>query len=38
VWDRLPKQQARSQIRFFLSCGDVWTFSGGVDASVLPKR
>jgi hypothetical protein len=35
VWDRLPKQTVRSQIRFHLSSGDVWTFSGNVDESVL---
>jgi hypothetical protein len=38
VWDRLPKQQVRSQIRFFLSNGDLWTFSGNVDESALPPR
>lgn len=37
VWDRLPKQQVRSQIRFVLTNGDVWTFSGTVDESVLPE-
>ena len=36
VWDRLPKQQVRSQIRFYLINGDVWTFSGQVDESMLP--
>ena len=36
VWDRLPKQQVRSQIRFALSNGDLWTFSGTVDESALP--
>jgi hypothetical protein len=36
VWDRLPKQQVRSQIRFFLGNGDLWTFSGNVDESALP--
>ena len=36
VWDRLPRQQVRSQIRFFLSNGDLWTFSGRVDESALP--
>jgi len=36
VWDRLPKQQVRSQIRFVLANGDLWTFSGTVDESVLP--
>jgi hypothetical protein len=35
VWDRLPKQQVRSQIRFVLVNGDLWTFSGTVDESVL---
>jgi len=35
VWDRLPKQQVRSQIRFYLTNGDVWTFSGKVDESVI---
>jgi hypothetical protein len=38
VWDRLPKQRVRSQIRMHLANGDVWTFSGGVDESVLPDR
>jgi hypothetical protein len=37
VWDRLPKQQVRSQIRFVLGNGDVWTFSGTVDESALPN-
>ena len=37
VWDRLPKQQVRSQIRFVLQNGDVWTFSGNVDVSALPE-
>lgn len=35
VWDRLPKQQVRSQIRFVLVNGDLWTFSGRVDESAL---
>jgi hypothetical protein len=35
VWDRLPKQQRRSQIRFRLVSGDLWTFSGTVDESRL---
>lgn len=35
VWDRLPKQQVRSQIRFQLANGDVWTFSGQVDESAF---
>jgi len=38
VWDRLPKQQVRSQIRFVLANGDLWTFSGSVDESALPER
>ena len=38
VWDRLPKQQVRSQIRFVLNNGDLWTFSGTVDESALPDR
>jgi hypothetical protein len=36
AWDRLPKQHTRSQIRFYLANGDLWTFSGSVDESVLP--
>jgi hypothetical protein len=31
TWDRLPKQQQRSQIRFYMTGGDLWTFSGSVD-------
>ena len=38
VWDRLPKQQVRSQIRFVFANGDLWTFSGSVDESALPAR
>ena len=38
VWDRLPKQTVRSQLRFVLANGDLWTFSGTVDESVLPGR
>ncbi len=38
VWDRLPKQQVRSQIRFVFANGDLWTFSGTVDESALPIR
>ncbi len=37
VWDRLPRQRVRSQIRFHLANGDVWTFSGQVDESALAK-
>jgi hypothetical protein len=36
LWDRLPRQQTRSQIRFRFTNGDVWTFSGTVDESRLP--
>jgi len=38
TWDRLPKQQQRSQIRFYFSNGDLWTFSGSVDESALPSQ
>jgi hypothetical protein len=38
AWDRLAKQQQRSQIRFYLTNGDLWTFSGSVDESALPRR
>jgi hypothetical protein len=38
AWDRLPRQQMRSQIRFYLANGDLWTFSGSVDESALPSR
>lgn len=34
TWDRLPKQQARSQVRFHLRGGDLWTFSGHIDEPV----
>jgi hypothetical protein len=27
-WDRLPKQEKRSQVRLHFRNGDVWTFSG----------
>jgi hypothetical protein len=30
TWDRLPKQRARSQVRFHLLNGDLWTFSGRI--------
>jgi hypothetical protein len=36
AWDRLPRQHFRSQIRFHLINGDLWTFSGSVDESALP--
>ncbi len=38
AWDRLPKQQQRSQIRFYLVSGDLWTFSGSFEESALPRR
>jgi hypothetical protein len=38
VWDRLPRQQVRSQIRVYFVNGDVWSFSGSVDESALPTR
>jgi len=38
VWDRLPKQQLRSQIRFVLANGDLWTFSGQVNEEALPNQ
>lgn len=37
TFDRLPRQQVRSQIRFLLTTGDLWTFSGVVDASAVPE-
>jgi len=30
TWDRLPKQQTRSQLRLHLKNGDLWTFSGNL--------
>ncbi len=30
AWERLPKQQVRSQVRFFLRNGDVVTLSGSL--------
>jgi hypothetical protein len=35
TWDQLPRQQQRSQIRFHLADGELWTFSGSVDAALL---
>jgi len=35
TWDRLPRQQKRSQVRFHLHSGELWTFSGAVDPSLL---
>jgi hypothetical protein len=37
TWDRLPKQQTRSQVRFQMQNGDLLTFSGQVDESALPE-
>src|SRR5436309_1745357 len=37
TWDRLPKQQARSQVRFQMRNGDLLTFSGQVDESALAE-
>ncbi len=31
TWDRLPRQQTRSQVRFLLRNGELLTFSGPVD-------
>ena len=36
TWDRLPKQRARSQVRFHLAGGDLWTFSGDI-AEPVPR-
>ena len=36
TWDRLPKQRARSQVRFHLQGGDLWTFSGRLDEPLVP--
>jgi hypothetical protein len=36
TWDRLPKQQSRSQIRFQHHSGEQWTFSGHVADKFLP--
>lgn len=35
-WDRLPKQQSRSQVRFLFRDGEQWTFSGHVPDEALP--
>jgi hypothetical protein len=34
-WDRLPRQEVRSQLRLYLNNGDLWTFSGAVDESAF---
>jgi hypothetical protein len=36
TWDRLPKQQSRSQFRFHHHSGEQWTFSGHVADDLLP--
>ena len=36
TWDRLPKQQSRSQVRFLFRDGEQWTFSGHVPDEALP--
>jgi hypothetical protein len=35
TWDRLPRQQQRSQVRFHLQSGELWTFSGRLDEGLL---
>jgi hypothetical protein len=37
TWDRLPRQQSRSQVRFRLRGGELLTFSGKVDESRLDQ-
>ena len=37
TWDRLPRQNVRSQLRFHMRGGDLWTFSGSVDESALDE-
>ncbi|HZS01561.1 MAG TPA: hypothetical protein VFE37_22785 [Chloroflexota bacterium] len=36
TWDRLPRQESRSQIRFHHHSGELWTFSGHVADALLP--
>lgn len=36
-WDRLPKQQQRSQVRFHFKNGDIWTFSGNIQQAPDPR-
>lgn len=36
-WDRLPKQQTRSQVRLHFRNGDVWTFSGLMTTEAAPQ-
>jgi hypothetical protein len=35
TWDRLPKQQHRSQVRFHFHSGEMWTFSARLDERLL---
>ena len=35
TWDRLAKQEKRSQVRFHFHSGELWTFSGTVDEALL---
>jgi hypothetical protein len=32
TWDQLPRQRTRAQLRFHLANGDLWTFSGSIQA------
>ena len=36
TWDRLPRQRTRAQLRFHLTNGDLWTFSGAIDSPDPP--
>ncbi|MBI2756964.1 MAG: hypothetical protein HYX52_09675 [Chloroflexi bacterium] len=36
TWDRLPKQHVRSQVRFYLRSGDLWTLSGAFEEPTFP--
>jgi hypothetical protein len=38
TWDRLPRQRTRAQLRFHLTNGDLWTFSGPIDAPDPPAE
>lgn len=40
TWDRLPRQERRSQVRLHFRNGDIWTFSGYIETSRLesPER
>jgi hypothetical protein len=35
TWDRLPRQQNRSQVRFHFHSGELWTFSARLDETLL---